>query len=196
MSIRTEPSDFAVPTGPAVVLVKIDGEAFRHLAPSMNPLSEADSVSAVLRKGKPAVAYAIRQLSDMLFGDDFAPSVMRCVLPQPGVCSPGDSEPRFQPKYVCFYWLRHILGGEHLSSALVELTSASEFIDNYLDFHTVEGAEGDHKARTIATIFVDGARLEQGQFSGRQSARGWYLTALLVELMDLMRVWNAPGLGL
>ncbi|KAK3897237.1 hypothetical protein C8A05DRAFT_39223, partial [Staphylotrichum tortipilum] len=62
VSIRIEPSDFIVPTGPAVVLVKVDREAFRHLAPSMNPLSEADSASAVLRKGKPAVAYTIRQL--------------------------------------------------------------------------------------------------------------------------------------
>lgn len=161
VSIRIEPSDFVVPTGPAVVLVKVDREAFRHLAPSMNPLSEADSASAVLRKGKPAVAYTIRQLGNMLFGDDVAPSVIRRVLPQPGVCGPGDSEPLFQSKYVCFYWLRHIPAGEHMSSALVELTSASEPIDNYLDFHAVEVADKGYKVRTIASIFVDEAHLEE-----------------------------------
>ena len=36
-STRIEPSDFVMPTGLAVVLVKIDREASRHLAPSMNP---------------------------------------------------------------------------------------------------------------------------------------------------------------
>jgi hypothetical protein len=163
VSIRIEPSDFVVPTGPAVVLVKIDREALRHLAPSMNPLSDADSASAVLRKGKPAVAYAIRQLSDMLFGDDIAPSVIRRVLPQPGVGSPQNSEPLFENKYVCFYWLRHIPAGEHLSSALVELTSASDPTDNYLAFHAVEIADEDYKMGTIASIFVDEARLEEDQ---------------------------------
>ncbi|KAL2138677.1 hypothetical protein VTI28DRAFT_6387 [Corynascus sepedonium] len=41
--IRIKSSDLVVPTGIAVVLVKIDREAFRHPAPSMNPLSEADT---------------------------------------------------------------------------------------------------------------------------------------------------------
>lgn len=160
-SIRVVPSDFVVPTGPAVVFVKIDREAFRHLAPSMNPLSDTDTVSTVLRKGKPAVAYAIRQLSDMLFGEDIAPSVIRIVLPHPSVPGPGDLKSLFESKYVCFYWLRHIPAGEHLSSALVELTSASEPIDNHLDFHAVEVADEDYKMRTIASIFVDEARLEE-----------------------------------
>ena len=162
-SIRIEPSDFVMPTGPAVVLVKIDREAFRHLAPSTNPLSEADSASAVLRKGKPAVAYAIRQLSDVLFDDDIAPSVIRLVLPQPGARSPGDLERLFESKYACFYWLRHIPAGEQLSSALVELTSASEPIDNCIDFHAVEIADEDYRVRTIASVFVDEAHLEEAE---------------------------------
>ena len=37
VSLRIEPSDFAVPTGPAVISVKIDREALQHLDPSMNP---------------------------------------------------------------------------------------------------------------------------------------------------------------
>jgi hypothetical protein len=161
-SIRVEPSDFAIPTGPAVVVVKIDREALRYLAPSMNPLSDADSVSAVLRKGKPAVEYAIRQLSDMLFGDDIAPSVLRRVLPQPDTHM--DSEPLFHSKYVCFHWLRHIPAGEHLSSALVELTSVSgPSIDNHLDFHAVDVADEDYKVRTIASIFAHEARLGEAQ---------------------------------
>lgn len=163
VSIRIKPSDFVVPTGPAVVFVKIDREALRHLAPSMNPLSDTDTVSTVLRKGKPAVAYTIRQLSDMLFGDDIAPSVIRIVLPEPGNQGPMDSEPLLLSKYVCFYWLRHIPAGEHLSSALVELTSAAEPTDNYLDFHAVEVADEDYRWRTIASIFVDEARLEEDQ---------------------------------
>ncbi|KAK4102520.1 hypothetical protein N658DRAFT_495225 [Parathielavia hyrcaniae] len=122
----------------------------------MNPLSESDSFTAVLRKGKAAVAYAIRQLSDMLFDDDIAPSVSRIVLPhwQPDVPSPRDSEPlKFRSKYVCFYWLRHVPVGEHLSSALVELTSASEPIDNCLDFHAVDVADEDYQRRIFSFIF-------------------------------------------
>ena len=153
VSIRIEPSDFVVPTGPAVVFVKVDREAFRHLAPSMDPLSDADSISTVLRKGKPAIACAIRQLSDMLFGDDIEPSKIRHVRPQPDVPTTLDSEPLLRSKYVCFYWLRHIPAGEHLSSALVELTSASEPVDNYLDFHAVEATNEDYKVRWIAHIF-------------------------------------------
>ncbi|KAL2193189.1 hypothetical protein P885DRAFT_81460 [Corynascus similis CBS 632.67] len=153
VSIRIEPSDFVVPTGPAVVFIKVDREAFRHLAPSMNPLLDADSISTVLRKGKPAIAYAIRQLSDMLFGDDIEQSKIRHVRPQPDVPTTLDSEPLLQSKYVCFYWLRHIPAGEHLPSALVELTSASEPVDNYLDFHAVEATDEDHKVRWIAHSF-------------------------------------------
>ncbi len=45
VSLRLEPSDFVVPSGPAVVSVKIDREALQHLDPSMTPLTDADSIS-------------------------------------------------------------------------------------------------------------------------------------------------------
>ncbi len=77
----------------------------------------------------------------MLFDEDIAPSVIRRVLTH--LDFSGSKELEF--KYVCFYWLRHILAGEHLSSALFELTSASEpDIDNYVDFHAVEVTGGAH----------------------------------------------------
>ncbi|KAL2141177.1 hypothetical protein VTI28DRAFT_2723 [Corynascus sepedonium] len=165
--IRIKPSDFVMPTGPAVVFVKIDREAFQYLAPSMNPLSNTDSVLTVLRKGKPAITYAItyaiHQLSDMLFGDNIAPSMTRRILPQPGVPTPPDAERRILYKYFCFYWLRYIPAGEHPSLALVELTSVSEPTDNYLDFHAVEVADEYHKVRIITDIFVDEARLKEAQ---------------------------------
>ncbi|KAK3300894.1 uncharacterized protein B0H64DRAFT_26424 [Chaetomium fimeti] len=161
VSIKIQPSGFVMPTGPAVVLVKVHREAFRHLAPDMNPLSDADTISTVLRKGKPAVAYTIRQLSNMLFGGDIEPSVIRRVLPYPEVGSPEDSPPLLMSKYVCFYWLRNIPAGEQLSSALVELTSASEPIDNYLDFHAVEVADDNDRVDSIKSIFVDEARLDE-----------------------------------
>ncbi|KAL2145886.1 hypothetical protein VTI28DRAFT_5968 [Corynascus sepedonium] len=144
-----------MPTGPVVVWAKIDRGAFRHLAPSMNPLSDADSSSTVLRKGKPAIACAIRQLSDMLFGHDIEPSEIRHVLPQPGAFTPLDAEPLLLSKYVCFYWLRRIPSGELLSSALVELTSASELVDNCLEFHAIKVTNEDYKVLNIATLFHD-----------------------------------------
>ncbi|KAK4249167.1 hypothetical protein C7999DRAFT_12956, partial [Corynascus novoguineensis] len=98
---------------------------------------------------------------DMLFGDDIEPSKIRRVLPQPGVPTTVDSEPLLQSKYVCFYWLRHISAGEQLSSALVELPSASEPVDNYLDFHAVEVANEDYNVRSIAAVLADEALLAE-----------------------------------
>ena len=83
VSLRIEPSDFVVPTGPAVISVNIDREALQHLDPSMNPLSDADSISKVLRKGKVAIEYARRQLSGILFGDDIASADIKSVYPHP-----------------------------------------------------------------------------------------------------------------
>ncbi|KAL2193199.1 hypothetical protein P885DRAFT_45961, partial [Corynascus similis CBS 632.67] len=163
VSIRIKPSNFVMPTGPAVVFVKIDREAVQYLAPSINPLSNTDGISTVLRKGKPAITYAIRQLSDILFGDDIAPSMTRRILPQPGVPTPPDAERQILYKYFCFHWLRHIPAGEHPPLALVELTSTSEPTDNYLDFHAVEVADEYHKVRIITDLFVDEARLKEAQ---------------------------------
>ncbi|KAK4243156.1 hypothetical protein C7999DRAFT_36520 [Corynascus novoguineensis] len=47
------------------------------------------------------------------------------------------------------------------SAALVELTSASEPVDNDLDIHAVDITDEDYKMRTIASIFVDEERLEE-----------------------------------
>jgi hypothetical protein len=158
VSLRIEPSDFVVPTGPAVIFVKVDREALQYLNPSMNLLSDADSISTVLRKGKVAIEYARRQLSDILFGEDVAPVDIKSILPHPDFDVTPDSEPRLLAKYIGFYWKRHILAGGELSSALVELTSESVPVDDYLGFHAIEVVDEEDKASALGSTFRAEAR--------------------------------------
>ena len=158
VSLRIEPSDFVVPTGPALVFVKIDREALQHLDPSMNPISDADTPSTVLRKGKGAIEYARRQLSEILFGDDIASSNIISVYPHPDFAGTLDSEPLFLAKTIRFYWKRHIPAGGDLSSALVKLTSASAPVDNSLGFHAIEVVDEEDKAVTLSDTFDSEAR--------------------------------------
>ncbi|KAG7287229.1 hypothetical protein NEMBOFW57_006735 [Staphylotrichum longicolle] len=88
----------------------------------MNPLTDEDTISTVLRKGRPAEAYAIRQLSNMLLGDEIEP---------------------------------------YLSAALVKLTSATEPIDNHLDFHAIKIADEKHRVDSITEIFQAQAEQEK-----------------------------------
>ena len=153
VSLRIEPSGFVVPTGPAVVFVKIDREALQHLDSSMNPLSDADTLSTVLRKGKGAIEYARRQLSEILFGDDIASADIKSVYPHPDFAVTIDSELLLQANSVGFYWKRHIPAGGDLSSALVKLTSASAPVDNSLGFHAIEIVDEEDKAVTLSDTF-------------------------------------------
>ncbi|KAL2167204.1 hypothetical protein VTG60DRAFT_1616 [Thermothelomyces hinnuleus] len=162
ISLRLEPADSAVPPGSAVIYVKIDREALRHLDPSMNLLSDADSSSTVLRKGKGALEYVRRQLSDMLFGDDIARSVILSIYPHPDFAVTSDSEPLLKSKYISFYWKRHIVAREP-SIALVELTSESQPVDNYLGFHAVEVVDEEYKAAVLQDTFASEARMEAAE---------------------------------
>lgn len=127
----------------------------------MNPLTDEDTISTVLRKGRPAEAYAIRQLSNMLFGDEFEPGVTRFIRPEFRVRRPEESERLHMAKWVCSYWLRHIPAGGDLSAALVELTSAAESIDNHLDFHATKIADEKHRVDSIREIFHAQAEQEK-----------------------------------
>lgn len=70
VSLTIEPSDFVAPSGPVMIFVKVHRKAFRHLDPSMIPLTDADSDSTFSRKGKAAVEQVRRDLSVKLFGAD------------------------------------------------------------------------------------------------------------------------------
>ncbi|KAK4243126.1 hypothetical protein C7999DRAFT_44993 [Corynascus novoguineensis] len=127
--LRVEPADFI-----------IDREALQHLDPSMNPLTDADSSSTFLRKGKGAFQYVRRQLSDILFGDDIP-------------------HPQLQSKYIGFYWKRHIVTREP-SIAVVKLMSESQPVDNFLIFHAVEDVDEEHRAAVFHDTFVSEDRME------------------------------------
>jgi hypothetical protein len=159
VSLKLEPADFAVPPGPAMICVKIDREALRHLDPSMDLLSNADSSWTVLRKGKGALEYVRRQLSDILFGDDIARSAIRSIYPHPDFAVTSDSEPLLQSKYISFYWKRHVVAREP-SPALIELTSRSQPVDNCLGFHPVEVVDQEYKAAVLDNTFASEARKE------------------------------------
>ncbi|KAL2146824.1 hypothetical protein VTI28DRAFT_2305 [Corynascus sepedonium] len=159
VSLKIEPADFVVPPGPAIIFVKIDREALQHLNPSMIPLSDADSPSAVLRKGKGALEYVRRQLSDILFGDDVPRAAMERMIPHPGFSATPDSEPLLRCKYIGFYWKRHIVARESFI-AVVNLESEPHPVDNHLVFHAVEEVDEDRRARVVHGTFDSEDRME------------------------------------
>ncbi|KAK4242142.1 hypothetical protein C8A03DRAFT_29727 [Achaetomium macrosporum] len=172
LALSIEPSDFVVPPGPVIIFVKVDREAFRHLDPSMNPLTDADSSSAVKRKGKAAVEQVRRDLSAKLFGADVPHSDIQNIYPHPDVHVTVDSDPLIRTKYIGFHWKRDVPAGE-LSPAVVELTSKSEPVDNCLRFHAMEVVEEDGKAGLVGSIFQAEAlraKMEAEQAQAAQAA--------------------------
>ena len=105
-SVRIEPSDFVLPSGPKTVVVRVDRDAWRHLDPSMDPLTDADSPSRILRKGKVALEQARLELSVKLFGADFP-----CIASKTSWPVTTDSA-AFQTKYVGFYFKHSVIAGE------------------------------------------------------------------------------------
>jgi hypothetical protein len=93
VSLTIEPSDFVVPSGPVMIFAKVHRKAFRHLDPSMVPLTDADSSSTVSRKGKAAVELARRDLSAKLFGADVPRSDIQNLYPDPDFRNNLDSKP-------------------------------------------------------------------------------------------------------
>ncbi len=150
VSLRIEPADFVVPSGPVIILVKVHRKAFQHLDPSMIPLSDTDSDSTVKRKGKAAVEQVRRQLSVELFGADIPCSDIQKLYPDPDFPTVGFES--LIVKYIGFHWKRDVPAGE-LSPAVVELTSEPEPIDTCLQFHAVEVVDEGEKEGAIGPIF-------------------------------------------
>ncbi|KAL2196996.1 hypothetical protein P885DRAFT_68895 [Corynascus similis CBS 632.67] len=129
VSLKIEPADFV---------------ALQHLNPSMISLSDADSPSAVLRKGKGSLEYVRRQLSDILFGDDVPRAPMERMIPHPGFS---------------LYWKRHTVARESFM-AVVNLESEPHPVDNHLVFHAVEEVDEDRRARVAHGTFISEDRME------------------------------------
>ncbi|KAK4148739.1 hypothetical protein C8A00DRAFT_19483 [Chaetomidium leptoderma] len=143
VTLVIEPSDFVLPPGPRLVVIRVDRDALRHFAPSMDPLTDADSFTRVLRKGKAALEHIRRDVSIKLFGADLPCSIMRMGWPQPeGSCDYRYAAPLQVTRYVGFSFTQDISAGE-LDAAVVELTSESAPIDNCIRFHVIE----DHENR-------------------------------------------------
>jgi hypothetical protein len=82
-SVSIEPADFVLPSGPRIVVVRIDRDALQHLDPSMEPVTDADSFSRVLRMGKVAIEHVRRELSAQLFGADIPRAEITRGWPKP-----------------------------------------------------------------------------------------------------------------
>ena len=150
VSLRIEPADFVVPSGPVFIFVKVHRKAFQYLDPSMIPLSDTDSGSTVKRKGKAAVEQVRRQLSVKLFGGDIPCSDITKLYPDPDFPTFGLESMVVQ--YIGFHWKRDVPAGE-LSPAVVELTSEPVPVDTCLQFHAVELVDEGEKEGTVGSIF-------------------------------------------
>jgi len=144
-----------------MIFVKIDGEALQHLDPSMDPLTDADSSSTVLRKGKGALEYLHRQLSDILFGDNIPHAGIPIITPQPSVSVTIDSAPLTSIQiYRLLLEAAYCTVAREPSIAVVKLTSESQPVKNYLVFHAVEDVDEEHRAAVIHDTFVSEDRME------------------------------------
>jgi hypothetical protein len=151
---KVEPADFVVPLGPAIIYVKVNRDAFKHLDPDMKPLTDADSISTVNRKGKVALEEARRGLSAQLFGADVPREMTTHFHPAPGVSvTSTDSEPLLCSRYLGFFWKRDFPAGE--TPAVIDLTSDAEPVDGCIRFHAVEIANERERRDRIAQVAYD-----------------------------------------
>jgi hypothetical protein len=161
ISLSIEPSDFVVPSGPVMVLVKVDRAAFQHLDPTMTPLTNADSGSTVKRKGKAAIEKVRRDLSVKLFGTDIPRSDISNFYRDPDFPAAPDSDGQVsswrQIRYIGFHWKRDV-PADGLSPAVVTLTSEPEPVDDCLRFHAVEITDEDGKDCAVGHILHAEAR--------------------------------------
>ncbi|KAK4043570.1 hypothetical protein C8A01DRAFT_12922, partial [Parachaetomium inaequale] len=154
------PPDFVLPPGPKIVVVRVDRDALQHLNPSMDPLTDDDGPSRVLRKGKTALDQARLELSVELFDDDFPCLASRTVWPQPGVSATTESVP-FLTKYVGFYFKHDVTAGD-LRPAIFMLTSEGDPVDNCIRFHAVEVAEHRKDGVLENVRFIEEAIMGKG----------------------------------
>ncbi|KAK4039985.1 hypothetical protein C8A01DRAFT_16110 [Parachaetomium inaequale] len=126
-------------------------EAAMHFDPDMDPLTDADSFSRVLRKGKKALDNIRREVSIKLWGADL-PCIegTRMGWPQPGVSVTADSPFLLRCRYLGFFFIHDIPAGE-FRPAVVELTSEPTPVDNCIRFHAIEPDE-NRKRLGIASI--------------------------------------------
>ena len=146
-SVGIEPADFVLPSGPKLVVIRIDRDVLQHLDPSMEPLTDADSFSRVLRIGKAAIEHARRELSVKLFGTDIPRASARTRWPKPHSPPPaGFESPEHQFEFcraiptatVGIYFEQDIPAGEYSSAAVVVLTSERDPVDGCVRFHAAE----------------------------------------------------------
>lgn len=147
MPVSIEPPHFVLPPGPKIVVVRIDRYALQHLDPSIDPLTDTDSFSRILRKGKAAFEQARCELSTKLFGADLPRAAPRIGWPEPGLAVTMYSDPLFfRTRYVGFYFKQDVPAGE-LRPAVFELTSERDPVDNCLQFRAVEADDYLRNAR-------------------------------------------------
>lgn len=156
-SISIEPSDFVLPSGPKIVVVRIDRDALPHLDPSMDPFTDADRASHTFRKAKVALEQARFGLSTKLFGADFPCLNSSTTWPQqpsapvvPGTIPPSNA------KYVGFYF-KHGVGAEDLRPPVFDLTSEGDLVNDCVCFHAREVGE-DRKNVVLGNV----ALIEEG----------------------------------
>jgi hypothetical protein len=140
VSLVSEPSDFVLPSGPKLVVVRVDRDTLRHFDSSMDPLTDADSFTRVLRKGKATLEHIRREASIKLFGADLPCSVVRMGWPQPDAAVNEDSNPLLRTRYVGLSFKQDVPAGE-LRPAVFELTSEPDPVDGCILFHAGEPDE-------------------------------------------------------
>lgn len=134
-SVSIEPSDFILPPGPKIVVIRVDRDALQYLDPSMDdPLTDTDSSSRILRKGRTALEQVRPKISVKLFGADIPCLASTTCWPDP----PGTAP--FRPKYIGFYF-KHCVGAGDVCPPVFDLTSEADLVDGCVCFHAKEVGE-------------------------------------------------------
>jgi hypothetical protein len=172
--ISIEPSDFALPPGPKIVVVRIDLDSLQHLDLPMVPLTDADSSSSlVLSKGRPALERARLGISTKLFGADFpCLNSITCWPQQPRAAVALDKTSPFHLKYIGFYFKYDVGAGDlhSLRPPVFDLTSEGDLVGGCVYFYAREAGE-DRKDGVFENIgFIEDGMKEQAA-TGLQAAQ-------------------------
>ena len=131
------------------VVVRVDRKLLLQINPSMELLTETDSFTRIIRKGRPALAHLHREVSNALFGTDLSRASADLAWPK-RTTSPSET---VKNGYVGFYYNYRVAIGD-MNPAVLELTSGEELHGNVVMFDA-EQLDGDR--RELANLMVNEA---------------------------------------
>lgn len=120
---------------PTRISVRLSRDLLESIDPSMEPLTEEDSISRMKRKGQAAINQMACDVSTALFGTEVARRQISFTWPKPG--KPLGPDGYMKANHYLGICFDHHVTAENRSPRVLELT-ADEEVDGTVIFHAVE----------------------------------------------------------